>query len=341
MQEASHYRRDNDLIFCELCPQDCRLKEGQKGICGVRVVKEGKLYSTNYYLCGALNIDPIEKKPLYHFYPGWDILSIGTTGCNLHCHFCQNWGLAHGERDPGLEVITSDKLLNLLQSRNRKAQLGIAYTYNEPTVWYEFVLENARFMNERGFKNVLVTNGLINPGPLKTLLPYVQGMNVDVKAFNDSFYRRFCRGKSVQHVQRTVESSIKNCHVELTYLIISTLNDDRSEIDRFIQWIASLDPDIPVHFSRYFPAHKLDLPPTSVETMNHVYERAREKLSYVYLGNVVDLERSSTYCPNCGNLLIVRRGYGIENRGLRGKNCANCGHTIRIEGHIYGEEDHF
>ncbi len=340
MQEARYYRRENGHIYCELCPQACRLEEGQKGICQARFVQEGKLMTSNYFLCAALNFDPIEKKPLYHFYPGWEILSLGTSGCNLHCVFCQNWSLAHGDRTAGLKKVSSAQILDAIQARPLREQLGLAYTYNEPTVWYEFVLENAAFMAERGYKNVLVTNGLINPQPLNELLPYIHGMNIDVKAFNDAFYRRYCRGKGVQDVLRTVEQAHQSCHLELTYLVITSLNDDLAEIGRFVDWVASLDPEIPVHFSRYFPAHQLEVPPTSLETMETIYQQAREKLSYVYLGNVMDMDRSSTYCPNCGNLLIARRGYGIESRGIKGKSCTNCGNTIRLEGHIYGEKEY-
>ncbi len=339
MQEARCYRRSEDLVICELCPQECRLQEGQKSICGVRVVKDGRLFTTNYFLCAALNFDPIEKKPLYHFYPGWEILSLGTTGCNLHCQFCQNWSLAHGDRSADLQSLSSARLLEMLRHRSPREQLGIAYTYNEPTVWYEFVLENSRFMAAQGYKNVLVTNGMINPAPLNELLPFIDGMNIDVKAFRDDFYRRYCRAPSVQHVRRTVELALQACHVELTYLLIPTLNDDRAEIGRFVDWTASLNPEIPVHFSRFSPAHNLHLPPTPLQTMNQAYEQAREKLSYVYLGNVQDKERSSTFCPNCGNLLLLRSGYGLENRGLQGKNCSNCGYEIRIAGHLYGEEN--
>ncbi len=339
MQEALYYRREGDRVSCQLCPQECRLKEGHKGLCGVRIARGGRLLTSNYYHCGAFNVDPIEKKPLYHFYPGWDIISLGTIGCNLHCQFCQNWNLAHGDQVSGLEVLTTDKLLQMLRNGPAKGQLGIAYTYNEPTVWYEFVLENSRLVAAEGYKNVLVTNGMINPEPLAELLPYIHAMNIDVKAFHDDFYQRYCRGTKVQHIQRTVEQAAKSCHVELTYLLISTLNDDVTEIGRFVDWVATLDPQIPVHFSRFFPAHRLDLPPTSIKTMIEAYEQARKQLSYVYLGNVMDKERSSTYCPNCGNLLIVRRGYGVDNPGLNGKNCNNCGYQIRLAGHMFGEEE--
>lgn len=338
MQEARYYRQAGEEIVCELCPQNCRLKEGQEGICGVRLVKGRKLFSRNYYLCGALAMDPIEKKPLYHFYPGWEILSVGTLGCNLHCVFCQNWNLARGEKNQVTEVISPEKLFNILKVQPTREQLGVAYTYNEPTVWYEFVLDSSRFLAEKGYKNVLVTNGFINEKPLEELLPFIHAMNIDVKSFNDAFYRRYCKGKGIKDILRTVERAHTSCHVELTYLIITTLNDKMEEIKEFVNWVVSLDKEIPVHFSRYFPSYRLDLPPTPMETMRKAWEMAKEKLPYVYLGNVLDVERSSTYCPSCNALLIRRRGYKIENLGIRDKSCTSCGYTIRLAGHIYGDE---
>jgi pyruvate formate lyase activating enzyme len=247
-----------------------------------------------------MNVDPIEKKPLYHFYPGWEILSLGTIGCNLHCSFCQNWTLSRSEGEQGMESIAPAELLQILRSRPVREQLGIAYTYNEPTVWYEFVLETSQLMVENGYKNVLVTNGLIKSKPLEELLPFIHALNIDVKAFREEFYRRYCKGRGLKEVLQTVEQALPRCHVELTYLIITSLNDSREEIDSFASWVASIDKEIPVHFSRYFPNYRMDLPPTPLETMRRAWETAKEKLSYVYLGNVMDQERSATSCPSCG-----------------------------------------
>lgn len=336
-KQALYYRSEGEDVLCLLCPQGCRIKDEQLGACGVRKAKSGKLLTLNYARCGSLAMDPIEKKPLYHFYPGWKILSIGTFGCNLHCAFCQNWTLARGEPASRWEEVSPAMLRDILNSCPPQEKLGVAYTYNEPGVWYEFVHEAARLLAGEGFKNVLVSNGYINPEPLKELLPYINAMNIDVKAFSDSFYRRHCRGKGLKEVLRTVEHALAECHVELTYLIIHTLNDSPDEISKFVDWVASLDRDIPVHFSRYFPNYRLDIPPTPLATMQKAFELAAEKLSYVYLGNVDDRERSTTYCPSCRQPLISRAGYRIHNTGLKEKSCAKCGYTIRLEGHIYGE----
>lgn len=337
-QKALYYRSEGEAVLCLLCPQGCRLKEGQLGACGVRRVRHGELMTLNYARCGSIAIDPIEKKPLYHFYPGWQILSVGTFGCNLHCAFCQNWTLARGEPTAGSEEITPGMLKDILQGRPPDEKLGVAFTYNEPGVWYEFVLEAARLLAGESLKNVLVTNGYLNPEPLAELLPFIHAMNIDVKAFSDSFYRRYCRGKGLREVLRTVEQALPKCHVELTYLIITTLNDSPAEIGEFVNWVASLDREIPVHFSRFFPNYHLELPHTPLTTMQKAWELASEKLSYVYLGNVADRERSTTHCPSCRQPLITRTGYHAVNAGLKGKSCSKCGYTIRLEGHIYGEE---
>ncbi|MGI5882740.1 MAG: AmmeMemoRadiSam system radical SAM enzyme [Dethiobacteria bacterium] len=336
-KEARYYRREGEDIYCTLCPHGCRIKDGQKGVCGVRLAKSGKLITLNYARCASMAMDPIEKKPLYHFYPGWEILSVGTFGCNLHCAFCQNWTLARGEDmdAPGWKEIGPEMFPDILKGRPRKEQLGVAYTYNEPGIWYEFVLDTAGLLAGKGFKNVLVTNGHINPEPLEELLPFIDAANIDVKAFNDNFYRRYCRGRGLGEVLRTVEKAHTRCHVELTYLVINTLNDNPDEISEFVSWVASLDKNIPVHFSRYFPNYHLDIPPTSLTTMQEVWEIATQKLSYVYLGNIRDDEYSTTFCPSCRRPLITRDGYRVQNAGLDGKRCENCGYTINLTGHIY------
>jgi pyruvate formate lyase activating enzyme len=223
-------------------------------------------------------------------------------------------------------------LEEVLASSSPREKLGVAYTYNEPGVWYEFVLETARFLHEKGYKNILVTNGYLNPEPLAELLPFIDAMNIDVKAFSDSFYRRFCRGKGLTEVLRTVEQALGTCHGELTYLVIGTLNDSPAEVGGFIDWVASLDREIPVHFSRYFPGYRLEVPATPLPVMESIWETAVRKLSYVYLGNAADENRSATYCPSCGTTLIRRTGSGVRSDGLQGKSCKNCGYTIRLEG---------
>jgi pyruvate formate lyase activating enzyme len=334
LREALYYELEGDKIRCLLCPKACLLGEGQVGVCGVRVVEGGRLYAENYGLLAAANWDPIEKKPLYHFFPGRQILSLGTVGCNLHCSFCQNWSLARGKPDQCADAVSPRGVLAMLEhgGGDNKA-LGVAYTYNEPFVWYEFVLETAQLLHGLGYKNVLVTNGFVNPEPLIDLLPYIDAMNIDLKAFNDSFYPKRCRGER-EPVMRTIETAVRHCHVEITCLLIPSLNDDLAEQEEMARWLASLDPDLVLHYSRYFPNYRLDLPPTPPELMEKVVETAKKHLNYVYPGNINLPGASDTYCPGCRNLLVSRSGYQAKIVGLEGANCNRCGRTSNIIGPV-------
>ena len=334
---ARYYRSDGEDVLCLLCPQGCRLKEAELGACGTRKAESGELTALNYARCCSMAMDPMEKKPLYHFYPGWKILSVGAFGCNLHCTYCQNWILARGGPDLDYREITPGMLENILSASPAREKLGVAYTYNEPGVWYEFVFDTARHLQTKGFKNILVTNGYLSPAPLAELLPFIDAMNIDVKSFSDSFYRRLCRGKGLREVLRTVEQALPVCHVELTYLVINTVNDSPEELRGFVDWVASLDKEIPVHFTRYFPAYRMEIPATPLPVMERAWEIGAEKLSYVYLGNIPDRERSTTYCPQCRTALIKRTGSEVNNAGLQGTRCRKCGTAIRLSGNIYGE----
>jgi len=330
LQKARFYQKKEDKINCLLCPHSCLLGEGKVGICGVREVKDNELFSTNYGCLAAANRDPIEKKPLYHFYPGHSILSVGTFGCNLQCSFCQNWTLARGRPEQAAEVISPADVLKMLENEGGPDNVpGVAYTYNEPVIWYEFVYDTACLLHEHGYKNVLVTNGFINNQPLKELLPFIDAVNIDVKAFNDSFYQQYCRGLR-QPVVETVEAAVNECHVEVTCLLIPGVNDSSVEQEEFARWLGNLNPDLVLHYSRYFPHYKLDLPPTPPQVMEKAKEIAQKHLRYVFLGNI-DLPGSAdTICPHCGNLLITRSGYRVRLPGLDGNYCNNCGNRIGI-----------
>ncbi|MGI6552637.1 MAG: AmmeMemoRadiSam system radical SAM enzyme [Clostridia bacterium] len=324
MHEAQWYRSgEGGRVLCDLCPHCCQLAPGQKGICRVRENHQGKLVTRNYALCSPLALDPIEKKPLYHFFPGSTILSTGTVGCNFRCQFCQNWQLAHGE--PSLTPLEPGELTRIARREKDRGCIGIAYTYSEPLVWYEYVLEEARISHEQGLKNVLVTNGFINEEPLEKLLPVIDAFNIDVKAFNRDFYRKLVKG-DYRPVLRTAQKAREaGCHVEVTNLLVPGLNDGEEEIRRLVDWLAgTLGPDTPLHFSRYFPHYQLDLPPTPLETLAKAKELAEDKLRYVYLGNAPQLDGSDTYCPHCGEKVIGRSGYWVNLKGLDGNHCRYC-----------------
>jgi len=334
VREALYYeKKEKNAVACALCPHFCEIREGKAGICRFRQNRAGTLYAANYGKVSSCGLDPIEKKPLYHFYPGSDILSFGTLGCNLSCGFCQNWQIALDESPT--KDITPESMVEMAvqQCERGYPNIGIAYTYNEPFMWYEFVLDTARLVKKAGLNNVLVTNGFVNEAPLREMLPRIDAMNIDVKGFTEEYYHDNCKGR-LAPVLRTVEIACRECHVELTTLLVTGLNDSPEEISRLVDWIASLDRDIPLHFSRYFPMHKMDLPATPLETLARAREIAREKLSYVYIGNAQQLNGSDTYCPNCGEEVISRMGYRARAVGLKGKNCKSCGAKIRIVGDI-------
>ncbi len=285
MKQAMFYEKmDHNRVLCTLCPHGCVLTEGSTGNCRVRKNMEGRLYSVNYGCVASVALDPIEKKPLYHFHPGKLILSAGTFGCNFKCGYCQNWTIAH--RDVRTARIEPSELADMAQKYTGQGNIGIAYTYNEPSIWYEFVLETAELVREKGLVNVLVTNGFMNKDPLDRLLPFTDAMNIDVKAFTEDFYKKYCKG-SLEHVMKTVERAAERCHVEITTLIIPGLNDSPDEIDKLAEWISSISPDIVLHLSRFFPSYEMnDIPPTSPEILHALRERALAHLRHVYLGNV-------------------------------------------------------
>ncbi len=271
-------------MHCHLCPHNCVISPGREGVCRARKNIDGVLYSMNYGKLTSLALDPIEKKPLYRFYPGSLILSAGTFGCNLKCSFCQNWTISHGT--PSTVDISPSALVEKAVELKDEGNIGIAYTYNEPSIWFEFVLDTAAMAKERGLKNVLVTNGYIGKEPLTQLLPYVDAMNIDLKAFSDGFYRDVCKG-SLEAVKQTVETAAKKCHVEVTTLVIPGFNDSMEEIEELSRWLASVSQEIPLHLTRFFPNYKMkDILPTPVDTLRKARDIAKKNLRYVYLGNV-------------------------------------------------------
>lgn len=284
-REASYWVGNEDgSIICMLCPHNCRIGEGSTGVCRTRRNIHGKLHSLNYGLISSIALDPIEKKPLYHFHPGSKILSVGTFGCNFKCSFCQNWTIAQAE--PETMSVSPQELVYKALELREQGNIGIAFTYNEPSVWFEFILDTARHAKEAQLKNVMVTNGFISKDPLMELLDYIDAMNIDVKGFTDDFYKKVCKG-SLEDVRRTVETAVEKCHVEITTLLVPGLNDSIEEIGQLARWLASLNKDIPLHLTRYFPNFEMmDRPPTPRETLEKARLEAIKYLNHVHLGNV-------------------------------------------------------
>jgi pyruvate formate lyase activating enzyme len=283
---ASYYEKIEDSkVHCYLCPHNCVIKPDRTGACRARKNYGGELYSLNYGRITSMGLDPVEKKPLNRFHPGKLVLSAGTFGCNLKCSFCQNWSIAHQEAET--VSVSPEELAEKAAGLKERGNIGIAYTYNEPSIWYEFVYDTAKLAKEKGLANILVTNGFISRKPLEDLLPYIDAMNIDVKAFAAKFYSSIC-GAVLDNVKETVEISARRCHIEVTTLVISGLNDSMEEIGKLSEWLASISPEIPLHLSRFFPNYKMvDRPPTPVDTLEKARDKAREYLRYVYLGNVL------------------------------------------------------
>lgn len=303
--------KDNEKVVCLLCPHNCVIREGKRGSCGVRENRGGKLFTLVYGSVSSMAVDPIEKKPLFHFYPGSCIFSISTVGCNLHCQNCQNWQISQVSVESGFtRDFSPEEIVRRVEGSGSKS---IAYTYNEPFIWYEFVFDVAKLAHQRGIMNVLVTNGYIMEEPLRKIASYIDAANVDVKSMRDEFYKKICKAPSVKPVLDAVlVMKEEGIHVELTYLIIPTLNDSEEEIREFARWVKeNAGVDTPVHFSRFFPHYKLsDLPPTPPSTVAKAWRLAKEEgLHYVYMGNMPG-EGEDTYCPSCGEKVIER--YGLQ-----------------------------
>jgi len=321
---ATFFEEKDGGVVCNLCPHKCFLKNGQTGICGVRFNENGILFTKNYGDISSISMDPIEKKPLYHFSPGTEILSVGTWGCNLKCKFCQNWEIS--QEKPAIKVVTPDQLVQIALSRGSK---GIAYTYSEPIVWYEFVLDTSRIAHKKGLYNVLVTNGYIEIEPLKLLLQNIDAMNIDLKGFNSEFYKKECLG-DYESVLKVIKFAYDyGVHVEVTTLVIPGKNDNEEELVREFEALSKISKDIPLHLTRYFPAYKYDIPPTPVDELKKLYLLAKEFLNFVYIGNIFESEYESTICPECNTPLIIREGYDVKilNLTKEGK-CKICGREI-------------
>lgn len=275
---------ENNRVHCNLCPHGCVLAEGATGLCRTRRNVDGQLYSLNYACVTSIALDPIEKKPLYHFRPGSKILSVGTFGCNFKCRFCQNWTIAHSDTETAR--IMPKELAELALSYTDKGNIGVAFTYNEPSIWVEYILDTARLVKEKGLVNVMVTNGFINREPLVQILPLIDAMNIDLKAFTQSFYEKYCKG-SLDEVKKTIEMAARSCHVEITTLVIPGLNDSAEEIAGLAHWISMIDPGIVLHLSRFFPNYQMsDIPPTPRSTLENARGAAQQYLRHVYLGNI-------------------------------------------------------
>ncbi len=325
LREARYYKtikkEDKNFVQCELCPNYCVIAEGKVGLCLGRKNIAGKLYAINYGQVISMALDPIEKKPLYHYFPGSQIFSVATYGCNLQCPFCQNWEISQ-QKIAG-QYLSPEQLIKIAQEY---PTVGIAYTYTEPLIWFEYLLDVTKLARKQGLKNVLVTNGMINPEPFRELLPWIDALNIDLKSIDEPFYQDFVKG-NLPAVKKTIELAKQRCHIELTNLIIPTKNDSRESLENLVNYVVSLGKDTVLHFSRYFPNYQLNIPMTPTEKLKQALTIAKEKLNYVYVGNIFGFD-NNTYCPNCKNLLIDRGYFTAKIVDMKNNQCNRCGQII-------------
>jgi pyruvate formate lyase activating enzyme len=331
MKEAMYYEKlKNDAVQCHLCAHQCLIAHNKRGICGVRENMKGMLYSLVYGKSIAEHVDPIEKKPLFHFMPGTQSFSIATAGCNFRCLHCQNHDISQMPRDQGVII---GKNLSPEQIVARATEAGcksISYTYTEPTVYFEYAFETAQLASQAGLKNVFVTNGYITGEPLRDIAPYLDAANIDLKSFTEGFYKKIC-GAKLQPVLEAIQLYRElKIWIEITTLIIPTYNDSQHELEQIASFIKALGADIPWHVTAYHPTYRLDdqsRTPASTLTMAREIG-IRAGLRYVYTGNIACADGENSYCYHCGELLIERYGFSITKYRLKNSLCPKCGSPL-------------
>jgi pyruvate formate lyase activating enzyme len=331
MKEALYYQpKDHNQVECMLCPHHCLINDGQRGICRVRYNDAGKLFSEVYGYPAAISMDPIEKKPLYHFFPGKNVLSIGTVGCNLRCFYCQNCDISQVSFNEAgkIKYVPVDEMV--LMANGKSNNIGMAYTYNEPTIFFEYMYDIAIRIKHAGLKNIMVSNGYIEHEALKQLGEVIDAYNIDLKGFTDRFYKKNT-SSSIKPVLESIQFIAKSgAHLELTNLLIPELNTSIKEFINMVKWIRDeTGSETVLHLSRYFPRYKADIPSTPAEVLKERYYIAQEYLHHVYLGNINEQGFSDTICYRCNANIIKRNGYGItlDNIDSQG-NCKSCGTKI-------------
>ena len=316
-------------VQCQLCPKTCIIEPGQSGDCRVRINIDGTLRTVVYGYPCSIHVDPIEKKPLFHFLPASSILSIATVGCNLHCKNCQNWEISQANpEDSQAFACPPKKVIELAKQYNCPC---LAYTYTDPIVFYEYTYDTAVLARQNGIRNVLVTAGYINEQPWRKLLQYTDAANIDLKGITDDFYRNICSATLKPVQQALIWAKQSGILLEVTNLIIPTLNDKPEEIRQLVKWVKeNLGEDTPLHFSAFFPRYQMrNLPATPLKTLDAAYDIAvSEGMQYVYIGNLLSRKGQNTYCPDCKTLLIERSGYTILQNKIKNGSCPKCSKKI-------------
>lgn len=330
-REARWWHLEGDRVQCELCSHRCKVPEGKPGICGIRVNEGQKLYTQVYGLATSVHPDPVEKKPLFHFHPGSIVLSFGGVDCNFHCAHCQNFTISQARiGEVPLIHLTEERVLGLAR---RTGSTGLAWTYNEPTIWYEYTYDACKAAKAHGLYTAFVTNGYMRPEPMAEIASVLDAMNIDVKAFREEFYRKICKARLQPVLEACLQAKRVGIHTELTYLIIPKHNDDPQEIAEFCDWVArEMGDRTPTHFSAFHPDYKMtDLPSTPRSTMEMAYEIAKKRgLVHVYVGNIHGNVHEDTYCGNCSERLIRRVGFTILWNKAKDNRCPACGSSADL-----------
>lgn len=336
MHEARQYtKKEKNAVQCSLCSHRCTIADGKHGICGVRQNEEGTLFATSYGLVSAEAVDPIEKKPLFHFLPGTLSYSLGGIGCNFRCEHCQNYQISQVDSTSArlFPISPKEGVARALAS----GSASISWTYNEPTIWHEYTLDMGTLARSQGLGTCYVTNGYMTEEALRELAPMLSAFRVDIKAFSDDFYRKICGAHLQPVLDATVLARELGMHIETVTLVIPGLNDSMEEQENLIRWVVeNLGPDTPMHFSAFHPDYRMtDRGATPVALLEKICTRAKELgLRFPYLGNVAHHPFENTYCPACGALLIERRGFSSRITGLDDRQCTSCGETIGIVRHV-------
>lgn len=330
VREARHYRQmDGKRVVCLLCPKRCRVPDQQRGFCGVRENREGVYYTVVHSRACTFHVDPIEKKPLYHFQPGSSTFSIATAGCNIECKFCQNWNISQSRPEQIRSIhLPPERLVEGCRKTNSQS---LSFTYSEPIIFYEYMYDASVAAKEAGFDRVMISNGFIEPEAMQELLPQLSAVKIDLKAFTEHFYRETCSGQLQPVLDTLLLLKESGKWFEIVVLLIPTLNDSEKEIREMTEWIAEkLGVEVPVHFSRFHPTYQIkNLPPTPPQTLERAHQIAKEAgLEYVYLGNLPGNPMGNTYCPKCQEPVISRYGYTITQMNLKDGKCGACSHPI-------------
>ena len=331
-KEAILYDKIGKALNCKICERRCIISQGKAGFCQMRENDEGKIYSLNYAAASSVAVDPIEKKPLFHFYPGTTVFSLGSVGCNFRCKYCQNWGISQAE----LEHIPTRDMLpeEAIRLTKEYGCKSIAWTYNEPTMWFEYTLDSAKLAKKEDIKTVYVTNGYMSEESFQEIKPYLDAANIDLKGMSNKFYEDLCEARLKPVLDNIIRMYDAHIHIEVTNLLIPGYNDSNEDIKALISFmVEEVGVEVPLHFTRFFPQYQMqNIPPTNIESLKRAHDLAKESgMQYVYIGNAPTADGETTFCPECGEPIIKRDGFSVLSDEIKKtRKCPKCKAPLNI-----------